>query len=149
MKRIAILILLAAFASTGCRSNCGERQGLFSRFRNKDHDDAKPAAPANCDCPPGGVPLAKGGTSFGNPAIGFPTGNTGTPIYTGPSFPTYPAGEPLPAPFPTTQPRVDELPPPGGYIPSPGVPSTPYAVPRSIESSKSAPKAGGMTTGAK
>jgi hypothetical protein len=145
MKRITTLILLGTLVATGCRNTCGERQGLFSRFRNKDHDEQKPAA-ANCDCP-GGVPLAKGGTSFGNPAIGFPTGNTGTPIYTGPSFPTYPAGEPLP--YPSTQPRVDELPPPGGYIPAPGVPSTPYAVPRGVESGKTTPKVGGMTTGAK
>jgi len=145
MKRIHILILLGLFAATGC-NQCGERKGLFSRFRNKD-DDHKPATPANCDCPPGGVPLARGGTSFGNPPVGFPTGNAGTPIYTGPSFPTYPAGEPLP--YPGSAPRVDELPPPGGYIPAPGVPSSPYAVPRPIESSKTAPKVGGMTTGAK
>jgi len=146
MKAIATLILLSALAASGCRNSCGERQGLFSRFRQSD-DDHKPAAP----CFTEGQPLARSNTGFGNPTpTGYPTGGSSAPIYTGPSFPNYPSyptGDPLP--YPSAPPRTNELPPPGSYIPTPGVPTTPYAVPRPIESSKSPAKAGAMTTGAK
>jgi hypothetical protein len=136
MKRLNSLLLIGFLAAVGC-NQCGDRPRLLSR-RDNSADNHAPAP--NCAL---GQPVgSSSGTGFGNPAMGYPVANSG-PIYTGPSLPSYPQGDPLPYPS-----RPDELPPPGGYIPSPGVPSAPYAIPKSVESGRVAPKAG-LTTGGK
>jgi len=139
MKRFTRLLFLGFIAVTGC-NQCGDRPKLFSR---RDHSGDTHNAPLPC---PEGQAVGRG-TGYGNLPPGYATGSVSGPIYTGPSYPsypTYPAGDPLP--YPSAPGRSDELPPPGSYIPSPGVPSAPYAIPRSIESGKAAPKAGGLTT---
>jgi hypothetical protein len=131
MKRIALILLFGfAMASVAC-NQCGERRRLFNRSKSE--------TPAPC---PSGLPVSMG-TGYGNPVMGYPTGGSSAPIYTGPSFPTYPSGDPIP----TGGGSPSELPAPGAYIPSPGVPSNPYAQPRSLDSNKSVPKVGGLTTG--
>ena len=136
MPRTPLCILMLLIVSgIGCRQ-CGERQGLFSRLRDRldgDDDNRSDALRGSTgrDCGPDGRPVSRKGNGSG-----FGTGEV---IYVGPS---YPAGQPQPY-----NSRPDELPQPGGYIPSPGVPMNPYAQPRPVDSTKLLPKPGGTMTG--
>ena len=129
-RSLRCFLMLLLFSGIGCRQ-CGERNYLFPRLRDRldgDEDDNRTGALRNGskDCGPDGRPVSRNGSGFGN----------GEVIYVGPS---YPAGQPQPY-----NPRPDELPQPGGFIPSPGVPFAPQ---RSIDSTKLLPKTGGTMTG--
>ena len=129
-RSLRVFLLLLVFAPLGCNT-CGERHYLFPRLHERlshddeNHDPRKVGTSKDC---PDGHPVSRN-NGFGN----------GEVIYVGPS---YPAGQPQPY-----NPRPDELPLPGGYIPSPGVPQNPYAQPRPIDSTKLLPKTGGTMTG--
>ncbi len=129
-RSLAYFLILLGFTAVGC-NQCGERRKLFPRLNDAlTRDDDEPSRldsrrNGNKDCGPEGFPVSRNG------------GYGGEVIYSGPS---YPAGQPY-----RVNPRSDELPAPGGYIPSPGVPPYP-AIPRAIDS-KLLPKTGGTMTG--
>ena len=134
-RTLRCFLLLLAFAPLGCNT-CGERQYLFPRLHERlsgDSDSSESRQSAlGKECGPDGHPVSRSkGGGFGN----------GEVIYVGPAMPV---GQPYAQPY---NPRPDELPQPGGYIPSPGVPSNPYAQPRPVDSTKLLPKAGGTMTG--
>lgn len=142
-RSLRYLFLLFVFTAVGC-NQCGERRHLFPCLHDRMSRDDGPDNTRDRDarrtgtgkeCCPEGSAVSRNGASFGGETLSYP-GNGGM-IYSGPS---YPMGQP----YPSGNPRSDELPPPGSTIPSPGVP---YAPNRPIDSTKLQPKMGGMMTG--
>ncbi len=131
-RSLRCFLLLIAFAPLGCNT-CGERKYLFpllhERLSGDEGSDSSRSATGK-ECGPNGHPVSRNnsGAGYGN----------GEVIYVGPAMP---AGQPYAQPY---NPRPDELPQPGGYIPSPGVPFAPQ---RPVDSTKLLPKPGGTMTG--
>ena len=135
-RSLKCFLLLLGLTAVGC-NQCGERRHLFPRLHERlnldgNHNDASEARRNGTgkDCCPDGSPVSRNGAGFGGETLSYPG-----PI-------VYPSGQPYPA-----NPRSDELPQPGGYIPNPGLPSNPNAQPRAIDSTKILPKTGGTMTG--
>jgi hypothetical protein len=160
MRWATFLVMLLALALTGCRQ-CGERRGLFDRFRNDDDDDAprrrllgrrESDVRRNEECDPC-RPVSRG--SFGQPLLGQPVAmgnNLGSPVG-GPGLGTipggiiYPSGPGTPI-FPGSS-NPDELPPPGSYqpIPATNLPTSPYAIPKATDSGRISPPRTNTFTG--
>ena len=129
-RSLKCFLLLLGLTAVGC-NQCGERRKLFPRLHDRlDGDNSSSRRDGDKDCCPNGSPVSRNGAGFGGETLSYP------------GLIVYPSGQPYP-----TNPRSDELPQPGGYIPNPGLPSNPYAQPRSIDSTKMLPKTGGTMTG--
>jgi len=137
---------LAVVVGMGCH-HCGEQSGLFSRFK-KSTDSKLPVTEDKdlCDpCKNGASQASRGRTGMMN---GQPVSWNDTGMPYGSIMPSYPQGTTFPS-LPAAPVTGNELPPPGGYqpIPSPGIPSSPYAVPRPADSSlQTVPRGGALST---